>query len=244
MNDTCGVLKLMVTINSLEYNYDISCIVCMRYMHHLVSFPLLTQITEDGLELEAIWGPGYTGMKNMGNSCYISSCLQILSVLPEVQERYGQEASKRAYSTAPPEFSSDFASQMCKVVTGLCSGRYSSPSPLPHELSGDTVVPRLFKHIVGRNHQEFSTNRQQDAAEYVIHLLDLMEHSDKECGLALSFGERIPPLFNFRLETRIECGQSHMVRYKMGEAEPLLQLQIPMEAAINMKEVQVSDYFL
>ncbi len=209
-------------------------------MMHLVTFPLWTQITEAGLGLEAIWGPGYTGMKNMGNSCYINSCLQLLSALPEVQERYGQVASEVAYRTAPPELSSDFASQMCKVVTGLCSGRYSSPSSPPHQLpAGDEVVPRLFKYLVGHNHQEFSTNRQQDVVEYIVHLLDLMERSDKERGLALSFGKRIPQLFQFRLQTRIECGQSHMVRYKIGEAESILQLQMPMEAAINMKEVQV-----
>ncbi len=205
-----------------------------------LSFPLGNQITEAGLGLEAIWGPGYTGMKNMGNSCYINSCLQLLSALPEVQERYGQAASEVAYRKAPQDFSSDFAFQMCKIVTGLCSGRYSSPSNSPHQLpDGDEVAPRLFKHLVGHNHQEFNTNRQQDVAEYIIHLLDFMERSDREHGHSLSFGKPIPPLLKFKLQTRIECGQSHMVRYKMGEAESLLQLQIPMEAAINIKEVQV-----
>ncbi len=178
-------------------------------------------------------------MKNMGNSCYINSCLQLLSALPEVQERYGEVASEAAYRTDLPKVSSDFACQMCKVVTGLNSGRYSPPSAPPYNFYCDEVIPRLFKHLVGRNHQEFSTTRQQDAAEYIVHLLHLMELSDKERGQDLSFGKLVPSLFKFRLKTRIECGQSHKVRYKMDEAEPILHLQIPTEAAINMKEVQV-----
>ena len=34
-----------------------------------------------------------------------------------------------------------------------------------------SVEPRAFKYLVGKGHSEFSTNRQQDACEYLQHLL-------------------------------------------------------------------------
>lgn len=34
------------------------------------------KITEAGAKLKPLSGPGYTGIKNLGNSCYINSCLQ------------------------------------------------------------------------------------------------------------------------------------------------------------------------
>ena len=35
------------------------------------------------------------------------------------------------------------------------------------------VAPRMFKHLVGQGHAEFSSGRQQDAAEYMQHLLEV-----------------------------------------------------------------------
>lgn len=36
----------------------------------------------------------------------------------------------------------------------------------------------MFKNLVGRGHHEFSTNRQQDAAEYLLHLFSIIEVVD------------------------------------------------------------------
>lgn len=36
------------------------------------------------------------------------------------------------------------------------------------------VAPRMFKHLVGQGHVEFSSGRQQDAAEYMQHLLEVI----------------------------------------------------------------------
>lgn len=81
---------------------------------------------------------------------------------------------------------------MSKVASSLLSGKYSSRTPpdpdtppLPardnktdkrEEQEGDLVVvaPRMFKHLVGHGHSEFSSGRQQDAAEYMQHLLEVI----------------------------------------------------------------------
>lgn len=35
-------------------------------------------LCESGGHLKPIYGPGYTGMQNMGNSCYLNSIMQVI----------------------------------------------------------------------------------------------------------------------------------------------------------------------
>ena len=42
-------------------------------------------IQETGTKLKPMYGPGYTGLKNLGNSCYLSSVMQAIFSIPEFQ---------------------------------------------------------------------------------------------------------------------------------------------------------------
>lgn len=44
-------------------------------------------IQESGCELKLVYGPGYTGLQNLGNSCYMNSILQVLFTIPEFKKR-------------------------------------------------------------------------------------------------------------------------------------------------------------
>lgn len=37
----------------------------------------------------------------------------------------------------------------------------------------------MFKSLIGRGHAEFSSNRQQDASEFLLHLLSNIERADR-----------------------------------------------------------------
>ena len=37
----------------------------------------------------------------------------------------------------------------------------------------------MFKALIGRGHPEFSTKRQQDAQEYLLHIINMIEVSSR-----------------------------------------------------------------
>ena len=43
------------------------------------------------------------------------------------------------------------------------------------------IRPQMFKSLVGKGHPEFSTKRQQDAQEFLLHLINLIEVRQFEC---------------------------------------------------------------
>jgi ubiquitin carboxyl-terminal hydrolase 5/13 len=51
----------------------------------------LSKVIEEGKELTPLYGPGCTGMENLGNSCYMNSVVQVLLSMPEFQNRYQEE---------------------------------------------------------------------------------------------------------------------------------------------------------
>jgi ubiquitin carboxyl-terminal hydrolase 5/13 len=71
------------------------------------------------------------------------------------------------------------------------------------------IRPASFKHLFGKDHQEFSSNKQQDAFEYLAYILDKFEKMEKQNG-------RPNPVesFEFDLETRLECLECHCAKYQ------------------------------
>ena len=48
-------------------------------------------IQEAGSKLEPVYGPGYTGIENLGNSCYLNSVMQVLFTIPDFKHRYHRQ---------------------------------------------------------------------------------------------------------------------------------------------------------
>lgn len=70
------------------------------------------------------------------------------------------------------------------MALGLCSDRYCPPAEEKALDPKDTdytpsIEPRMFKYLIGRGHPEFSSGRQQDAAEYLQHLLGIMIRAER-----------------------------------------------------------------
>ena len=169
----------------------------------------LSKVLEEGKELEPVFGPGLTGMVNLGNTCYMNSIVQVLFSQPEIKEHYLNNAEMRllACTGAAPE---SFSCQVSKLAIGLASGEYSEKKIAKkvvvegeeikdddkEEYYQDGIRPGIFKALVGKGHEEFQSGRQQDAREYLSHLLEKMRLSE----IKDKSGQNPSDLFNFELE--------------------------------------------
>jgi ubiquitin carboxyl-terminal hydrolase 5/13 len=184
---------------------------------------------EDG-QSRPIFGPDFTGLKNLGNSCYINSVLQALFAMPEFATRYGNAEMDPTLVDKPGE---DLETQLEKLAKGLLSGRYSKPDAdvtLPEDAKEEPhqkgLAPSMLKVIVGKGHEEFSSMRQQDSFEFLIHLLELITRSKHPSPL-------LDPVqfFKFALEERLQCNTCHKVRYHTDEQAnvivPLPKRELP-----------------
>ncbi|XP_037513037.1 ubiquitin carboxyl-terminal hydrolase 5 [Rhipicephalus sanguineus] len=190
-------------------------------------------IQEAGSKLTPLFGPGYTGLANLGNSCYLNSVVQVVMSIPEFQHKYYDDANQ-IFDSSPPDPAENFTVQMTKLAVGILSGDYSKEPPCegsgqsdPKEQEG--IKPLMFKTLVGRNHPEFSTKRQQDAQEFFLYFLELVE---RNCRNEMNPADCL----KFEVEERIRCTESGKVRYTK-RMDWLLPLPVPLECALNKQDV-------
>lgn len=184
--------------------------------------------SEDGRELKPLFGPGLTGLRNLGNSCYLASIIQCLFDLPAFKTRYYDLEEGLPIVVDP---AADLETQLRKMGDGIWSGRYSTPDPqAPGSPSEDThahyqrgLAPAMLKHLIGRGHAEFSTMRQQDAFEFLQHLFTLITRDNHASGA----GDPTR-VFRFATEQRLQCLACKRVRYTTTEQDNIF-IDVPKE---------------
>jgi len=165
-----------------------------------------------------LFGEGFTGLKNIGNSCYLASTLQCLFGLPQFKKRYYFPDGDLPMVEDPAQ---DLETQLRKIADGLLSGRYSHPDKdIPTHESGTQyqrgLAPSMLKHLIGRGHAEFSTMRQQDAFEFLLHLFKLITRSHNNDS-----SQDPTNAFRFVIEHRLQCLSCKKVRYRTDEQDNL-----------------------
>lgn len=193
-------------------------------------------LDRNGSQLVPMRGPGYIGLHNIGSSCYMNSVLQLIFSAPELQQRY--LASKDSIvSSAPKDPTQDFITQMSKVAEALLTDKYVPQGEEDDVLEKYVVAPRMLKSVVSKGHRDFSSNRQQDASEYLQHLLNAMEKAERVglSRLAAPGAKDSGSLFRFEMEQRLQCDATLEVKYSSGSQTlmTILELAIPLEAALN-----------
>uniref|UniRef100_A0A2N9EYP6 Ubiquitin carboxyl-terminal hydrolase n=1 Tax=Fagus sylvatica TaxID=28930 RepID=A0A2N9EYP6_FAGSY len=199
------------------------------------------RIQESGQEVEPICGPGYTGLVNLGNSCYLAATMQVVFSTHSFYSRYHTNQSlKMAFEMAPADPTVDLNMQLTKLAHGLLSGKYSIPAQEKDDNANAAsttrakqqgIPPRMFKSVIAASHPEFSTMRQQDALEFFLHFLDQVERANG--GKPESDPSKS---FKFGVEDRILCS-SGKVAYNR-RLDYILSLNIPLHEATNKEELQ------
>lgn len=204
----------------------------------------LSKAVEEGRILIPRYGAGFTGLANLGNSCYINSIVQLLFSLPQFIHRYYSDNSH--LETCRQAISANcLQCQIVKLARGILSGTYSIQrwtkpveiepgnytEPMEYQ---DGIKTNMFKSIVGKNHAEFRGPKQQDAFEYFNHLLSELEKADKASGENF-----VGKAFEFYLTDRLQCNSCHGVLTRETKTNSV-SLSIPIDYAQDSNEAVVS----
>jgi ubiquitin carboxyl-terminal hydrolase 8 len=139
--------------------------------------PMSEQVVRSRMEeLQPVFGnnpPGLTGIKNLGNTCFINSIIQCLSSCQKLVEYFMIDKFKEDLNrTNDLGFRGEIADEFSIIVKAIWSGHCR------------IISPRRFKIIIGQFNQQFISNEQQDAQELLLFLLDgLHEDLNRVIGL-------------------------------------------------------------
>mmetsp|Transcript_6094 Transcript_6094/g.14151 ORF Transcript_6094/g.14151 Transcript_6094/m.14151 type:complete len:525 (+) Transcript_6094:165-1739(+) len=129
------------------------------------------------------------GMKNLGNTCYMNSCVQCLSSIPDLRtalESYDAPAAQgRDQDTV---LTSQF-----KTVAQMLKGTTEAITPLPFVVALRERFPRFAEMQNGGY-------MQQDADECMRGLLTVLSQT-----LTSESGNKIDDLFSFNMKSTLKC---------------------------------------
>lgn len=106
------------------------------------------------------------------------------------------------------------------------------------------IRPIMFKSLVGKDHPEFSTMRQQDSEEFFKYLVSLIQKTSKSEGIGASMPEedRSPDpteTFKFQMQERLQCQVCKGVRYK-SVPEESVSMPVPFIKASTAHSINSS----
>uniref|UniRef100_A0A1A9WJT6 Ubiquitin carboxyl-terminal hydrolase n=1 Tax=Glossina brevipalpis TaxID=37001 RepID=A0A1A9WJT6_9MUSC len=107
---------------------------------------------------------GLTGLKNLGNTCYMNSIIQCLSNTPQLAEYCLTDRYKK-YVSRTNKTKGQIVDEVAALIKMLWTGNYKC------------VASRDLKYVIGQYQRMFRGLEQQDSHEFLTILMDWL-HSD------------------------------------------------------------------
>ena len=183
--------------------------------------------------------------------------------VPELSNRYGTQPNGSLTehailkATPPTKAPEDVLCQTTKLAMALTSGAFAKTISQENggKKNGDDdendpkyrLAPRMLKHAVGRNHVDFRTGQQQDAAQFLQYYVEQLDRAELASAAALKKNDDGEPfhvashLFQFATTARMVCQADRKIKYKESAPETLWSLRIPMEKATTDSSVTSPD---
>ncbi|XP_001380549.2 inactive ubiquitin carboxyl-terminal hydrolase 50 isoform X2 [Monodelphis domestica] len=177
---------------------------------------------------------GVTGLRNLGNTCYMNAILQCLCSITPLVEYF----LSGKYITALQKDSGEAATAFAYLMTDMWLG------------DSDCVSPEVFRTAIGKIYPTFLKRTQQDAQEFLIYVLNELHEALKKYRrkkphekvttkcyrkVASSESSIITRLFEGQLNYDIVCLKCENCTYK-NEVFTVLSLPIPSECECSLQE--------
>nr|XP_042701606.1 inactive ubiquitin carboxyl-terminal hydrolase 50 [Chrysemys picta bellii] len=177
---------------------------------------------------------GLTGLRNLGNTCYMNAVLQCLCSISPLVEYF----LSGKYVTALHKENGEVATAFAYLMADMWLGEF------------ECISPEVFRSVIGDLCPAFTKKTQQDAQEFLIYVLnELHEALKKSCkrrcygNTSTSREDRgtgsetsiITQLFEGQLSYDITCLACQTTTDK-NEVFTVLSLPIPSESACSLQD--------
>ncbi|KAM6388347.1 ubiquitin carboxyl-terminal hydrolase 50 [Pluvialis apricaria] len=173
---------------------------------------------------------GLTGLRNLGNTCYMNAILQCLCSVPPLVEYF---LSGKYEAALHKENGQSVAAFGC-LMSNMWLGEF------------DCVSPEVFHSALGKRYPAFRKRTQQDAQEFLICVLnelhDALKSSKRRCVPDAKAGRGsvsetsiITQLFEGQISYEITCLECKTTTVR-PESFTVLSLPVPSKSACSLQD--------